>query len=456
MPETPPHAHGAGGAESCYARGTVVPTLSRKPSLIFVCVTMFLDALGIGLMIPVGPKLIALVQGLPTEGAEHATSSSFGLLMATYAAMQFLFAPLMGSLSDRFGRRPVLLCALFGSGVDYFIGAMAPNLWVLFITRALNGVSGATMPVCSAYVADVTPPAKRAAGFGALFAAFGMGFVFGPLLGGFLGDTTQQLPLIGAGDIRYPYIAAGTLTLLNWAYGLVMVPESLPREQRRPFSRAKANPFGALKWLATKPVALTLAIAFLLMNMAQFGLHSTWVLSMQARFGWTPRHVGWSMAVVGISAAIVQGGLARKVIPALGERVCLVVGVGIGVLAFIAYGTATQGWMIYAIIAIASLGGVAGPAAQAITSKTAVGNEQGLLQGALGSLSSVAGVLGPLTATEVFRLFTKADGASKGLLGAGSPFLSGALLMMLSLVPVAMVWRRLPREVGEKPVESGK
>lgn len=434
----------------------MVPTLSRKPSLIFVCVTMFLDALGIGLLIPVGPKMIALVQGLPTEGAEHAASISFGLLMATYAAMQFLFAPLMGSLSDRFGRRPVLLCALFGSGLDYFIGAMAPNLWVLFITRAINGISGATMPVCSAYVADVTPPAKRAAGFGALFAAFGMGFVFGPLLGGFLGDTTRELPLIGQGDIRYPYIAAGTLTLLNWAYGLILVPESLPREQRRTFSWEKANPIGALTWLARKRVALTLAAALFIMNVAQFGLHSTWVLSMQARFGWTTRQVGWSMFVVGISAAIVQGGLARKIIPALGERVCLVVGVGIGILAFIGYGTATQGWMIYAIIAIASLGGVAGPAAQAITSKTAAGNEQGLLQGALGSLSSIAGVLGPLTATGVFRLFTKADGASKGLLGAGSPFLSGAVLMLLSLGPVLLVWKCLPREVGERPDGGGR
>lgn len=433
----------------------MVPTLNRKPSLIFVCVTMFLDALGIGLLIPVAPKLVAFVQGLPTEGAEHDASIAVGLLFATYAAMQFLFAPLIGSLSDRFGRRPVLLCALFGSGVDYFIGAMAPNLWVLFLTRAINGISGATMPVCNAYVADVTTPAKRAAGFGALYAAFGLGFVFGPLLGGFLGDSTRELPLIGPGDIRYPYIAAGTLTLLNWAYGLVMVPESLPREKRRPFSRAKANPLGALKWLASKPVALTLAIAFFLMNMAQFGLHSTWVLSMQARFGWTPRQVGWSMFVVGISAAVVQGGVARKVIPALGERACLVAGVVIGILAFVAYGLASEGWMIYAIIAVASLGGVAGPAAQAMTSKTAAGNEQGLLQGALGSLGSIAGVLGPVTATGVFRLFTKADGASKGLLvGAGSPFLSGALLMTLSLVPVLMVWRRLPREVGEKPVGS--
>lgn len=434
----------------------MVPTLSRKPNIFFVCVTMLLDALGIGLLIPVAPKLVAFVQGLPTEGAEHDASMAVGLLFATYAAMQFLFAPLIGSLSDRFGRRPVLLCALFGSGVDYFIGAMAPNLWVLFLTRAINGISGATMPVCSAYVADVTTPAKRAAGFGALYAAFGLGFVFGPLLGGFLGDSTRELPLIGPGDIRYPYIAAGTLTLLNWAYGLVMVPESLPREQRRPFSRAKANPLGALKWLASKPVALTLAMAFFLMNMAQFGLHSTWVLSMQARFGWTPRQVGWSMFVVGISAALVQGGLARRVIPALGERVCLVAGVVIGILAFVAYGLASQGWMIYAIIAVASLGGVAGPAAQAMTSKTAAGNEQGLLQGALGSLGSIAGVLGPLTATGVFRLFTKADGASKGVLGAGSPFLSGAVLMAVSLVPVVIVWRWLPREVGEKPVGSGE
>jgi len=425
----------------------------RTPGLTFVFFTLLLDVLGFGLLIPVGPRLVAFVQGMPATGAEHETSIAVGILAATYAAMQFIFSPLIGSLSDRFGRRPVLLVALFGSGIDYFIGAMAPSLWVLFVTRAVSGISGATVPVCSAYIADVTTPEKRAAGYGLIGAAFGLGFVFGPLIGGVLGDDQIVLPLVGRGDIRYPYIAAGILTMLNWLYGYFVVPESLPRDKRRPFSWSKSNPLGAIRWLTHHPVVLTLAAALFLLNVAQFGLHTTWVLSMQARFHWTTTQVGWSLFTVGISAAIVQGLLARKIVPALGERVCLVGGIILGVLAFIAYGAATHGWMIYAFIAIASIGGVAGPAAQAITSKAIGPTEQGLLQGALGSLTSVAGVIGPLIATGVFRAFTPA-GAIAAFPGAAAPFFSGAAIMLVSLVPITMIWRRLPRTVRERPDES--
>lgn len=436
----------------------------RAPSLVFIFATLLLDVLGFGLLIPVMPKLVAMVRGLPTEGAEHDASLPVMTLIATYAAMQFIFAPILGSLSDRFGRRPVLLLALLGSALDYFAAAQAPHvtelfgagvgITFLFITRALNGISGATIPVCSAYIADITAPEKRAAGFGLIGAAFGLGFVFGPLMGGVLGDSKINIPFIGPGDVRYPYIAAGILTLINVIYGFFILPESLPREHRRGFSWKKANPIGALVWMIGHPVVKMIAITLFVLNVAQFGLHTTWVLSMQNRFAWTPLDTGLSLFAVGITAAVVQGGLARSIIPALGERICLLGGLVLGVFAYAAYGLATQGWMIYTTIVLASIGGLAGPAAQAMNSKAIPPSEQGLLQGALGSLTSIAGILGPLIGGTAFYLFTAKEGPTP-YPGAGAPFLVGSALSALSIIPVVMIWRRLPSTVREKPVENG-
>lgn len=427
-----------------------------RPSLIFVFLTLLLDVLGFGLIIPVAPRLVALVQGLPMEGAESRAAPAVGMLMATYAAMQFIFAPILGSLSDRFGRRPVILISLLGSGIDYIVAAFAPNLAILFITRAINGISGANMTACSAYIADITPPEKRAASYGIIGAAFGLGFVLGPLLGGLLGDPGVHLPLIGPGNIRYPYIAAGVLTLINWLYGFLVIPESLPPERRRAFSWDKANPLGALRWLRGHSVVTTLAASLFLLNIAQFGLHSTWVLAMSYRFHWSPEDVGWSMFVVGITAAVVQGGLARRIIPAIGERASLLGGILIGTLAFFLYGVATQGWMIYAIIAAASIGGIAGPAAQGIASKAVPPTEQGLLQGALASLNSIAMVIGPLMAAGVFHHFTSAGAViTLPARGGSAPFLMGVLLSVVSLLPIISIWRHLPTTVREAPDEAG-
>jgi MFS transporter, DHA1 family, tetracycline resistance protein len=418
------------------------------PSLVLVFVTVLLDVLGFGLLIPVAPQFIAKIKGLDytaTSAFESQTSMTVGLLMATYAAMQFFFAPVLGSLSDRYGRRPVILISLLGSGIDYFIAAMSPTIWVLFITRAINGISGASITTCSAYIADVTPPEKRAAGFGLIGAAFGLGFMIGPLLGGVLGQI----------DIRLPYVAAGTLTLLNWLYGCFVLPESLPRELRRPFSWKKANAFTSLRWMASHRVVAPLAAALFILNVAQFGLHSTWNLSMSFRFKWDPLHIGASLFVVGITAAIVQGGLSRRIIPALGERACLVGGVVLGIFAFLGYGLAPQGWMIYAIIAVASIGGVAGPAGQAITSKAVPPYEQGRLQGGLTGLNSIAAVAGPLLATYVFRVFTSPNPPVElPHRGGGAPFLTGALLSVVSLIPVFLVWNRMPRTVEQAPNEA--
>ncbi len=414
------------------------------PSLILIFITVFLDVLGFGLLIPVAPRLIATVQGLKETGFESEASSAVGYLAAIYALMQFIFAPILGSLSDHFGRRPVLLFSLLGSGLDYFMMALAPNLALLFITRALNGLTGASITTCSAYIADITPPEKRAAGFGIIGAAFGLGFVLGPLAGGLLGQY----------DIHYPFFAAGALTLLNWCYGLFILPESLPREHRRPFSLKNANPLASLAWLGKHKVVTVLAAAIFLINVGQLGLHVTWALSMTARFMWTTSDIGWSMFVVGLSAAVVQGGLARRIIPALGERACLIGGITLGIFAFLGYGLANHGWMIYAIIAVASIGGVAGPAAQAIMSKAVSPREQGRLQGGLTGLQSIAQILGALVATNIFRVFTSAKPPFDLPQPGGAPFLTGAILSAVSLLPILSIWSRMPTSVRQPPVEE--
>ena len=411
----------------------------RRASVVFIFITLLLDVLGFGLLIPVAPKL---VQGLLNGGAGGTVEEAapyFGSLTALYAVMLFVCAPTLGALSDRFGRRPVLLTALLGSGLDYFAMALAPTLWILFITRALNGVSGASMTVANAYIADVTAPEKRAAAYGMVGAAFGLGFVLGPLMGGVLAAEEVRIPFVGLvfhGNIHYPFYAAGTISICNWLYGYFVLPESLPKERRSHISLKRMNPIGVFEGLGKYPRALGLAVSMLMMNLAMFGLHTTWVLYTGFRYGWTAFDVGLSLALVGLAAAIVQGGLARKIIPALagrreedgssmlGEKRAVLIGATLGTLAYIGYGLATQGWMIYAIIAVASLGGIAQPAMQALITRSVLPTEQGRVQGAITGLQSVAQILGPIIGTGVFAYFISAKapihlpGASF-LLGAG-------------------------------------
>lgn len=433
----------------------MLPANRRAPSLTFIFITLLLDVLGFGLLIPVMPKLIERFLGLAEHGQEGQAAWAVGALPAVYALMQFFFAPVLGSLSDRFGRRPVILISLFGSGIDYLAAAAAalwyPHLWVLFVTRVINGISGANISACNAYIADITPPEKRAAGYGVIGAAFGLGFMLGPLAGGVLGDSGVKIPLIGHGDLHLPFVVAGVLTLINWLYGYLVLPESLPIDRRRSFSLARSNPFGALVWLTHHRVVIMLAASLFLANLAQFGLHVTWVLSLSNRFAWGPWEIGWSLFIVGICAAVVQGGLARKIIPKLGERFCLVGGLLLGAAAFTGYGLATHGWMIYAIIAVASIGGVSQPALQAIVTKAVPPTEQGLLQGALTGLNSLAMIGGALLASTIFAYFTK---DSAPIHFAGAPFISGALLCVLGLVPVLSIWNRLPSTVAASPNES--
>lgn len=396
----------------------------RTPGLSFIFFTLLLDTLGFGLIIPVGPRLIEKLQG----GGEAEAAPIVGWLAATYAIMQFVFAPVLGALSDRFGRRPVLLVSMFGSGLDYFAMTLAPTVGWLFVTRAINGVSGASITTASAYIADVTPPDKRAAGFGVVGAAFGLGFVLGPLLGGVLGKI----------DIYYPFYAAGVVTLLNWLYGLLVLPESLPPERRRQ-TPLGTNPLAPLGILFRYPIALRLAGSLFLLNTAQFGLHATWVLYTKFRYGWDERDVGFSLFAVGVGAAVVQGGLARRIVPRLGEQRALVLGIGIGTLAYLGYGLASAGWMIYAVVAVASLGGIAMPACQSIITRSVRPDEQGAVQGGLTSATSFANIVGPLIGANVFAW---SIGGERAAALPGLVFFSCAALSVAGLAIAVWAVRR--------------
>lgn len=393
----------------------------RKPALGFIFVTLALDIVGIGLIIPILPKLIEELSGGKTAAASHIV----GWLMTLYALMQFLFAPVLGSLSDRFGRRSVILVSLFGSGLDYLLLAFAPTLPWFFLGRILAGITGANITAANAYIADVSPPEKRAANYGLVGAAFGLGFVAGPALGGWLGEHFS---------LRTPFFVTAGITLLNWLYGLFVLPESLPREQRRAFDWKRANPIGSFVALRRHPELLGLTETYFLLSVAHQVFPSTWVLYTGYRYGWTPKEVGLSLAAVGVMAAIVQGGLARRIIPALGERRSIIVGLANATIFFVAYGLATQGWMIYALITVGSFGAIAMPALQSLVSKSVPLNEQGAVQGGLSSLGSLAGILGPLIATGVFGHFIR-ESANPRIPGAAfftaSLLLFGALLLAL-------------------------
>jgi MFS transporter, DHA1 family, tetracycline resistance protein len=393
---------------------------SRKPALSFIFLTLLLDVLGFGLIIPVAPRLVEQLQG----GGEAEAAPIVGWLTATYAAMQFVFAPLLGALSDRFGRRPVLLTSLFGSGLDYFAMALVPTVPWLFVARAFNGFTGASITAANAYIADITPPDKRAVGFGIVGAAFGLGFVLGPLLGGLLGKI----------DIYYPFYAAGAVTLLNWLYGLLILPESLPVERRRSAVEWRWNPLQALTVLRRNSLVTHLAGGIFLLNFAQFGLHATWVLYTKFRYGWDERAVGFSLFAVGLGAAIVQGGLARRIIPRIGEKRAIRLGFLIGVLAYLGYGLATEGWMIYLVIAMASLGGLAMPACQSLITQSVRPDEQGLVQGGLSGAQGLANIIGPVVGSQIFAWSIAAERSAPM---PGAMFFSCAGLAVLALLVVS-------------------
>jgi DHA1 family tetracycline resistance protein-like MFS transporter len=403
----------------------------RRPVFIFIFITVLLDMLALGIVIPVLPKLVVdFLSGDTARAAEI-----YGIFGTVFALMQFVFSPLHGALSDRFGRRPLILLSNFGLGLDYVLMALAPNLWWLFVGRVVSGVTAASISTAYAYVADVTEPALRAARFGMLGVAFGAGFVLGPALGG----------LAGAVDPRLPFWIAGVLSLANGAYGLLVLPESLPRKLRAPFEWRRANPFGSFVLLRSQPRLLGLAAVTFLGNLAHASLPNIGVLYMMYRYGWDERAVGFTMAGVGVCSMVVQGALIGPVVARFGERTALLAGLGFGVLGFAVFGLAASGVVFWAGIPLLALWGFASPAALGLMSHLVGPSEQGQLQGANSSIMGIANLLGP-------GLFAQTFAVSIGG-GAwhwpGAVFLLAALILALAM----MVARRTTARPS--PASSG-
>ena len=403
------------------------PAGRRPAAVIFILITVFIDVLGIGIIIPILPELIKEFTG----GSTAMAGRWFGVLASAYALTQFLFAPLLGALSDRVGRRPVILISLFGLGVDYLVMGFAPTLGWLFVGRVVAGIMGASFTTAHAYIADVSAPKDRARNFGLVGVAFGMGFIFGPALGGLLGGI----------DLRLPFFASAGLALVNWLYGYFVLPESLPADKRDSFSWKKANPIGSLLVLRSYPLVAGLAAAFVFLVLAQRGLETVWVLYTGYKFGWDEQANGLSLALVGIMAAIVQGGLVRPIVGRLGERRAILWAVVMGAITFTGYGLAPAGWVLLVFIVVGSIGGVAGPAIQSLVAATVPPTDQGKVQGGLTSLMSLTGIAAPLIFTAgVFSYFTSPD-APLNLPGA--PFLLGALMYVFALWTLARLFRRM-------------
>ena len=397
--------------------GTPAPQGSqRAPALGFIFVTILLDVIGLGLIIPVVPKLIRQLTG---EGLSRASEYS-GWLTFAYASAQFCFAPVVGGLSDKLGRRPVLLAALLGLGLDYVFLSLAPTLGWLFVGRVLAGITGASFTTATAYIADISPPEKRAQNFGLVGAAFGVGFIVGPALGG----------LLAGYGARVPFVVAAGLSLCNFLYGLLVLPESLAPAQRRPFEWARANPVASLLRLRRYPAALGLVAALVLIYLAGSATQSVWTFYTMLKFGWTEKAVGISLAVVGLFSGLVQGGLVRVAIPKLGAARAIVLGLSCYVVGFVLFAFAAKGWLMLVFLAPYCLGGLAGPALQGTISGQVPANAQGELQGSLTSLISATGVVGPLLMTHLFAHFT---GPAAPVYFPGAPFLLAAALTLVSV-----------------------
>lgn len=385
----------------------------RKATLAFIFVVICMDTIAMGIVIPVLPKLIERFMAGDTARAAEAV----GVFSTAWGVMQFFAMPIVGMLSDRFGRRPVLLVSCLGLGCDYLLMALAPNLTWLFVGRVISGATAASISTAFAYIADVTPAEKRAGAFGMVGAAFGVGFVIGPALGGVLGGIEPRLP----------FWVAGGMALATAAYGLFVLPESLPKDKRATaFEWRRANPLGSLKLLRSHPELFGLATVLFLMNLAHVVLPAITVLYMGYRYGWNEVAVGLVLAGVGVCAMIVQGGLVRKVVPKIGERRALAVGLAFGSAGFLTYGLAPVGWVFLAGVPLMSLWGFAGPSAQALMSRRVSPSEQGQLQGAAAGLQSLAAIFGP-------GLFTLAFAATIHTM-PGAAFVIAAALVLLAMV----------------------
>ncbi len=392
-------------------------SIKQAPAIGFIFLTLIIDITGLGIIIPVMPALIQQLTGETIgEAAKYA-----GWMLFAFAIMQFIFSPILGNLSDRYGRRPVLLTALFGFGLDYLLMAMAPSIGWLFAGRIIAGICGASITTGMAYIADISTPEKRASNFGMVGAAFGIGFIVGPVIGGLLGEYGP----------RIPFYAAAALTLLNWLYGYFILPESLPVDKRRKFEWKRANPFGAIKQLRRYPLLAGLLFSLFFVYIASHAVQSTWSFFTIERFKWSESMVGYSLGTAGLFVGIVQGLLIRVINPWLGPNKSVYTGMVLYFIGLTLFAFAWQGWMMFAFLVPYCLGGITGPAIQGIMSNQVPDTEQGELQGGFASMVSITSIIGPPLMTGLFAFFTSAKAPFQF---AGAPFLTGALFTLVSLM----------------------
>ncbi|MEZ2339341.1 TCR/Tet family MFS transporter [Mucilaginibacter sp. RCC_168] len=412
-----------------------------QAALGFIFVTLLIDIIGFGIIIPVLPKLIQhLIHGSLSDASRYG-----GWLAFAYAFMQFICAPLLGNLSDKYGRRPVLLASLLGFSIDYTFLAFAPSIGWLFVGRLIAGITGASFTTASAYIADISTPEKRAQNFGLIGAAFGLGFIIGPVLGGILGQYSTKLP----------FIAAAILALINALYGFFILPESLSMDHRRKFEWKRANPVGSLMQLKKYPAISGLVVSLILIYIAAQAVQSTWTFFTMEKFSWNEAWVGYSLGFVGVMSALVQGWLIRITIPKLGQQKSIWIGLLLYSVGLFLFAFATKGWMMFAILVPYCLGGIAGPALQGLISQEVPPNEQGELQGGLTSLMSATTIIGPPMMTSLFAYFTS---KSAPVQFAGAPFMMGGVLMLLSTILVIRSFRTVKKHqiesIEEVKIES--
>ena len=391
---------------------------SKKQAAVgFIFITMLIDITGWGIIIPVIPKLIKeLINGDISEAAKYG-----GWLTFAYAITQFIFAPIIGSLSDKFGRRPIILISLFGFSLDYLLLAFSPTITWLFVGRIIAGITGASLTTASAYIADVSTPENRAKNFGMIGAAFGLGFIIGPVIGGLLGQYGS----------RVPFYAAAVLCMINFLYGYFILPESLSKKNRRDFDIKRANPIGAFLNLKKHPSLMGLMVAIFSLYVASHAIQGNWSYYTMYEFQWDEKMVGISLGVIGVLVGIVQGGLIRLINPILGNQKSIYVGMALYTIGMFLFATATQGWMMFVFLVPYCLGGIAGPAMQSIISSKVPASEQGEIQGTMTSLMSASAIVGPPLMTSVFYFFTHKDAPFQF---AGAPFVLGGILMLFSTI----------------------
>ncbi|MDY3528817.1 TCR/Tet family MFS transporter [Riemerella anatipestifer] len=387
----------------------------KSAAISFIFITLLIDITGWGIIIPVVPKLIEeLISGDISLASKYG-----GWLSFAYAVMQFIFAPVLGNLSDQFGRRPVILFSLLGFSANFFLQAWAPSILWLFVGRFLSGITGASITTASAYIADISTEQDRSKNFGIIGAAFGLGFIIGPVLGGILGQ-------FGA---RIPFLAAGILCLINFIYGFFILPESLSKEHRRKFNWKRANPIGSLLQLRKHPELYSLILAWFLVYIASHAVQTNWAYFGIYRFSWNETIVGISLGVMGGLTALVQGVILRKINPKIGNERSIFYGIGMYSIGMLLFSFAGSSWMMFAILGIYCLGGIAGPSLQSVISTKVSASEQGDLQGALTSIISLTSIIGPPLMTNIFYYFTHNDAPFKF---AGAPFFVGFILMSVS------------------------